>query len=247
MTDGSLPLGIIPARAGSSRFPRKVIAPISNKPMIQYVWESARACSSLGSVLVATDDGAVAEVARNFGAQTLLTPESLPSGTDRVAFAARGLQAPIVINLQADEPLLTSEAIDSLVACLQSHPRADIATLAVARRSVEELSDPNVVKVVVTRDFEAMYFSRKPLASGPNGFFLKHIGIYAYRREALFRFCDLPVSPLEALEKLEQLRALENGMKIQVVPTECDTIAVDVPQDIEKVEARLLAGRIQGN
>jgi 3-deoxy-manno-octulosonate cytidylyltransferase (CMP-KDO synthetase) len=232
-----LALGVIPARANSSRFPLKVIAEILGKPMVGYVWDAARSCVLLNDVIVATDDESVRTTLEKRGMKVVMTPPELPTGTDRVAMVARESQAPLIINLQGDEPLLPSAAIGKLVTALRENPDIDMATLAVKKRDPHELANPNVVKVVTGTTGNALYFSRQPLATSPDGEFLKHVGIYAYRREALFRFCELPVSGLEKTEKLEQLRALENGFRIQVVLLEEDTIAVDVPGDIARVEA----------
>jgi 3-deoxy-manno-octulosonate cytidylyltransferase (CMP-KDO synthetase) len=213
--------------------------------MIQYVWEAALQARLLDEVVVATDDEEILAVAQGFGAKAVLTPNTFESGTDRVAFVAQESGAGIVVNLQGDEPLLAPSAIDRLVETLESDAAADMATLAVAMRTDAELRDPNVVKVVFSREGRALYFSRQPLAAAPGGAFFKHVGIYAFRTAALRRFCRLPASDLERTERLEQLRALENGMSIRVILMAEDTIAVDAPADIARVEARLdaIAGR----
>ena len=190
----------------------------------------------LAARVVATDSELVAKTVEEFGGRVVMTPNHFQSGTDRVAFVARTSQAEIIINLQADEPLLNPESIDQLVEALESDPAIGLATLAVRKARGPELNDPNVVKVVLSGQGEALYFSREPLRSTPNGDFFKHIGIYAYRRAVLLRFCELPPSALEKTERLEQLRALENGIRIKVVTVAQDTIAVDAPEDIEKVE-----------
>jgi 3-deoxy-manno-octulosonate cytidylyltransferase (CMP-KDO synthetase) len=207
--------------------------------MIQNVWEAAQVSRRLGDVMVATDSEAVARVVEGFGGRSVMTPDHFTSGTDRVAHVARGARASIVVNLQADEPLLRAEAIDRLVEALEADPGFGMATLAVKRHDPRELTDPNVVKLVQSHDGEALYFSREALRSGTDGFFFKHIGIYAYRREALLRLCELPPSDLERTERLEQLRALQNGIRIKVVTIAEDTIAVDCPGDVAKVERRL--------
>jgi 3-deoxy-manno-octulosonate cytidylyltransferase (CMP-KDO synthetase) len=234
------PLAVIPARANSSRFPNKVIAKINAKPMVQYVWESAGRAKSLNKIIIATDDETIAHVVRQFGGEAVMTPSNLATGTDRVAFVARQHDdAEIIVNLQGDEPLLPPSAIDALVELLSSQPEFDMATLAVRQTSSADLQNPNIVKVVTAYNGAALYFSRSPLAISTEGGFLKHIGIYAFRRSALMRFCALPVSPLEQVERLEQLRALENGFKIAVHEITTDTIAVDIPSDISKVESFL--------
>jgi 3-deoxy-manno-octulosonate cytidylyltransferase (CMP-KDO synthetase) len=236
------PLAIIPARANSSRFPQKVTAKIHSKPMVQYVWDAACRARRLGECIVATDDVTVAEVVESFGGRVVLTPEGLKTGTDRVAFVARDSEAEIIVNLQADEPLLKPESIDGLIDCLESTPSFDMATLAVNKDSFEDLNNPNIVKVVTAGEFgvsgnsSALYFSRLPITAGSGGEFLKHIGVYAFRRKALLKFCDLPSSRLEKSERLEQLRALEAGFRIGVHLVSSDTIAVDTPEDLIKVE-----------
>lgn len=229
-------LGIIPARAHSTRFPFKILAPILGKPMIQYVWEKAKKAKSLSEVIVATDHVDIFNCVKSFGGQVVMTPSELPSGSDRVAFVAKDKPADIIVNLQGDEPLLNPKSIDRLVDTLVNHPDSQLSTLAVRRNDSGELANPNCVKVVFDDFGKALYFSRSPLASGNSGEFFKHIGIYAYRREALFQFCSLKPSSLEVTEKLEQLRALQHGMAIQVCVVDQDTIAVDVPQDVFKVE-----------
>lgn len=234
---------VIPARAHSSRFPFKVIAPILNKPMIQHVWENALKAKTLSGIVIATDNEVVAEVIRAFGGEVVMTPE-LPSGSDRVAFVAKDRAADYIINIQGDEPLLPHANLDLLVAALKNNLNADISTLAVRVKDPEALKNPNVVKVIVDQKQRALYFSRAPLQIKSDGTFLKHIGIYGYRRESLMKFCALPPGSLEQCEKLEQLRALENGMTIQVVEIEHDTIAVDTEEDLKKVELYLRGNQI---
>lgn len=234
-------VGIIPARLESTRFPKKVIAPLLGKPLVQYIWESATRAKSLASVIVAVDSTEVAKAVERFGGKAIMTPSELPSGSDRVAHVAKDLDVEIVINLQADEPLLSSNAIDHLVELLQSCPEFDLATLVVEKKAPLLLEDPNIVKCVFSSSRRALYFSRKSLCSSTDGTFFKHIGIYAYRKKALLKLAGLPPSPLELTERLEQLRALENGFSIGVCLVSEDTLAVDVPSDLEKVERVLRA------
>ena len=229
-------LGIIPARAHSTRFPFKIIHPILGKPMIQYVWEIAKQAKSLSDVIVATDHPDIFNCVTSFGGKAVMTPSELPSGSDRVAFVSKDKPADIIVNLQGDEPLLNPQFIDRLVDTLIKYPDSQLSTLAVARSQREELVNPNCVKVVFDKKGKALYFSRSPLASEKSGEFYKHIGIYAYRREALFEFCRLSPTTLEQTERLEQLRALQNGMTIQICVVNQDTIAVDTPEDVERVE-----------
>lgn len=235
-------VGVIPARAASTRFPMKVMAPLLGKPLVQYIFEEAKKAHKLQEVLIAVDHPEVESLAKSFGATTQMTDASLASGSDRVARVAASLEADLVVNLQADEPLLPAKAIDSLIELFERDPKLSMATLAVPMQDEALLQDPNTVKCVISKNHRALYFSRKPLASSVDGQFLKHIGIYAYRKEALLILAGLPPSALEKAEKLEQLRALENGFEIGVALISEDTIAVDIPSDIERVE-RVLKGR----
>ncbi len=229
-------LGIIPARAHSTRFPFKILAPILGKPIIQYVWEVAKRAQSLNDVIVATDHPDILNCVKSFGGHGVMTPSDLPSGSDRVAFVAKNSPAEIIVNLQGDEPLLNPQSIDLLVNSLIQHPNCHLSTLAVKRTNPNELANPNCVKVVFDDQGKALYFSRSPLISQKSGEFFKHMGIYAYRRDSLFEFCKLSPSCLEQAERLEQLRALQHGMAIHVCIVDQDTIAVDVPEDVSKVE-----------
>ncbi len=208
--------------------------------MIQWVWEAARRVERFTTLIVAADSPAIAEAVSRFWGTAVLTGDCA-TGSDRVAEVARNHAGEIVVNLQGDEPLLEPTAIDSLIHRLEIEPVLDLTTLAVWRPG-EGIDDPNVVKVLFDAKGEAVNFSRRPLASAQGKVFFKHIGIYAYRRESLLKFCSLPVGRLEAMERLEQLRALENGMKIGVVVTDRDTVSVDVPDDIARVEDVLRQG-----
>lgn len=205
--------------------------------MIQYVWEAALASGVFSEVLVATEDAEIVEGARAFGAQVIRTPTGFASGTDRVAWVARHRSEEIIVNLQGDEPLLRPDSIRALVEGIESRPDWGMVTLACPRTEPELLRDPNVVKVVRARTGEALYFSRHPL-SGP-GVFLQHVGIYGYRREVLERLTALAPSPLEKAERLEQLRALEEGVRIGVVEMAEPTVGVDTPEDLVAAEAVL--------
>ncbi len=230
-------LGVIPARAQSTRFPYKVLAPIAGVPLVQRVWEAARQSRLLYKVVIATDCERIAQTVSGFGGEVIMTPSSLPSGTDRVFYAIQALQADIVVNLQGDEPLLEPASIDALIEGFENDFTFDIATLAVPGDEPSELQSPHVVKVRADRNGRAEDFSRSAFDSDQP--FLKHLGIYAFRRAALERFCQLPPSPREQGERLEQLRALENGMTIKVVTWPRGTIAVDIPEDVARVEAVL--------
>ena len=240
-------LGIIPARFASTRFPGKPLHPIAGKPLIQHVVERCRMAKSLADVVVATDDERIEAAVRPF-ARVELTRADHPSGTDRVAEVLKRSDADAAVNIQGDEPLIEPAVIDAVAGALAG---AEMSTAASPIREAALLDDPNVVKVVVSAEGRALYFSRRTIpylrdaahspASGQLAAFpfLRHLGIYGYRREALERLVRWPVSPLEAAEKLEQLRALENGLGIAVVRVEHDAIGVDVPADVERVE-RLL-------
>lgn len=205
--------------------------------MIQHVWERARLARSVGRVLVATDDPRIAAAARSFGAETVMTRSDHPSGTDRVAEAAAATEAGVIVNIQGDEPLIEPAAIDLAVSTLLDDPDCQMATLKRRIERPEDIQNPNVVKVVTTRDGWALYFSRSPVPYPREGraVYWKHIGLYVYRRDLLLAYGSLPRGPLEETEKLEQLRALENGIGIRVAETEYDTIGVDTPEDLDAV------------
>lgn len=230
--------GIIPARYASSRFPGKPLATILGKPMISMVYERARRSRLLGEVLVATDDERIMKACADLGIPVRMTSPGHGSGTDRAAEVARGLDSGLIVNIQGDEPVLDPGMIDALVKELQD-PSILMASLMVRVKDPAAFQDLNRVKVVVDKDRNALYFSRTPIpCRAPDGFF-QHIGIYGYRREFLFRFCAMPPSELENAERLEQLRALENGYRIRMVETRYSTLSVDTPRDIIEVERYL--------
>jgi len=243
-------LGVIPARYASTRFPGKPLHPIAGKPLIQHVVERCQQAQSLSEVIVATDDERIATVARRF-CRVELTRADHPSGTDRIAEVAARCPCDAVVNVQGDEPLMDPAVIDAVAGALAE---AEISTAATPVRDAAEYENPNAVKVVVSAAGRALYFSRRTipylrdaasrsvteqLAAFP---FLKHLGIYGYRRETLRRLVAFPVSALETAERLEQLRALENGIAIAVVRVNYDSVGVDTPADVVRVE-QLLAGR----
>lgn len=234
--------GIIPVRYESRRFPGKPLALIKGKPMVQWVWERAARAKFLDRILIATDDERIYRAAESFGADVVMTSPQHASGTERVAEAAAELASPIVINIQGDEPLLQPDTLDALVNGLQD-PEVTMATLAVKRESADALADPNIVKVVVDGRGFALYFSRSPIPFGESKKFLQHIGIYGFKRDFLLRFSRLSPSRLEKIERLEQLRALENGFPIKVLETSYLSLSVDTPEDIIKVESFLEEGR----
>ncbi len=235
-------VGIIPARWEASRFKGKVLAKIAGKPMIQHVWENAAKSSLLNELIIACDDERIIKAAKVFGANAVLTSKNHASGTDRIIEAAVNIDADIIVNIQADEPLIHHSIINNLISALIKDNTAVMATVIKKIEFQEQLQDVNVVKVVVDKYGNAMYFSRRLIPYNrtcSNIDYFKHLGIYAYRKNFLKKFNQLPSSRLEASEKLEQLRVLEAGYKIKTVITEIDTIGVDIPEDIIKVEKLL--------
>lgn len=241
-------MGVIPARHASSRFPGKALALIAGKPMIQHVYERAIRARYLSEVVVATDDERIFQAARAFGAPVRMTSASHASGTDRVAEVASASAAELVVNIQGDEPLLDPDAIDVAVLPLAGDPDLVMGTLKKRIEDPGELANPNVVKVVTDLAGNAIYFSRSTIphpradAAPRDTVFYKHIGLYVYRRDFLLQYPDLPVGPLERAERLEQLRALENGYRIRVAETEYESFGVDTPQDLQRVATWLQTG-----
>jgi len=242
-------LGIIPARYASTRFPGKPLHLIAGKPLLQHVVERCQLASSLSEVIVATDDARIRDVAQKF-CRVEMTRADHPSGSDRIAEVAARCECDAVVNVQGDEPAIDPAVIDAVAGALASK---EMSTAATPVRNPEDYDNPNVVKVVADAAGCALYFSRRTipylreaagrsvaeqLAAFP---FLKHLGIYGYRRATLLRLVQFPVSPLEGAEKLEQLRALENGIRIAVVKVDYDSVGVDVPADVERVEKMLKA------
>jgi 3-deoxy-manno-octulosonate cytidylyltransferase (CMP-KDO synthetase) len=236
-------VAVIPARLASTRLPGKVLRPIAGVPMLGWVYRAALACPQLDQVLIATDSSEVVAFADSQGWPNVMTSTTLASGTDRVNAVAALVDADIYVNIQGDEPLLRAEHIDSL---LQPFARTDaeVTTLSTPC-TAEEIDNPNAVKVVTANDGRALYFSRAsiPYQRGTPLTPRKHIGIYAYRKAALRRFAELPPSPLESVERLEQLRLLEEGISIYVAHTPFDTIGVDTEEDLLAVE-RILRERV---
>ncbi|HSH16737.1 MAG TPA: 3-deoxy-manno-octulosonate cytidylyltransferase [Verrucomicrobiae bacterium] len=240
-------IGIIPARFASSRFPGKPLHPIAGKPLLQHVIERCQLAKSLSEVVVATDDEHIFALAEKF-CRAEMTRSDHPSGSDRIAEVAARTDCEAVVNIQGDEPLMDPAVIDQVAAALAD---SEMSTAATRIRSVEEWESPNAVKVVTDLAGRALYFSRRtipylrdlagqPVADQMAAFpMMKHLGIYGYRRETLLRLVRFPQSPLEQAEKLEQLRALENGIAIAVVQVDYDSVGVDVPADVARVEALL--------
>lgn len=249
-------LGVIPARYASSRFPGKALVSIGAKTMLQHVYERVSMARYLTNVMIATDDQRIYDEARRFGGAVRMTRSDHLSGTDRVAEVASSDTAEWIVNVQGDEPLIDPGAIDAAILPLLEEPAIPMGTLKKRIEDPREVGDPNVVKVVTDRFENAIYFSRSTIpyprdqaaAHEPEPVHFKHIGLYVYRRDFLLRYPDMPVGPLEKAERLEQLRALENGHKIRVVETEYESIGVDTPDDLDRVNKLFeatLAGVIQ--
>lgn len=236
-------LGVIPARLASSRLPRKVLMPICGKPMLQRVYERVRASNRLDHLTIATDSEEIRDFCAGLQMPVIMTSPAHRSGTDRAQEAAERLGGDIIVNVQADEPLVDTAHVDALLKPFDRDPLAQVSTLRFSI-SPEEAADPNSVKVVCDLYGQALYFSRAviPFDRGGGVRNYKHIGLYAYRRESLTRFHQLKVSPLEEAERLEQLRFLENGIPIRVVDAPSDTVGVDTFEDLLKVE-RILSFR----
>ena len=236
-------VGIIPARYASTRFPGKLLAEIAGRPMIRYVYERACRATTLEEVLVATDDQRIFDAVLAFGGDAVMTSDYHPTGTDRIAEVAERLSgASILVNIQGDEPLIAPEAIDAVVTALQVDRRPEMSSLMTPLTDMTQVMNPNVVKVVCSPDGYALYFSRAPIPGLPAGVtpqvapWKRHIGLYAYRRDFLLAFTRLPPSPLEKIERLEQLRALENGYRIKMIERADDnSIGVDTPEDLKRV------------
>jgi 3-deoxy-manno-octulosonate cytidylyltransferase (CMP-KDO synthetase) len=233
-------LAVIPARFAATRFPGKPLAMLWGKPMLQHVWERARAARGLDELLIATDDERIAAVARGFGAAVELTSSDCASGTDRVAEVARRRpRAGLVLNLQGDEPELETEAVSRLVEAMRGDASLRMGTIAHHEPDAALLARPEVVKVVVDAAGFALYFSRADLAEGSQGGpALRHAGVYAFRRDLLLEFASWPPGRLEQAERLEQLRALERGVRIRVVLGERPFAGVDTPGQLQTLESR---------
>ena len=232
-------MGVIPARYGSSRLPGKALADLQGKPLLYHVYHRSSRARSLNRLLIATDDERIQKTAIAFGAESVMTGKTHRSGTDRIAEAIQDIPADIVVNIQGDEPLIDFLAIERVVALLQEDSAADMATLKTPISSMEDLANPNVVKVVTDEKGYALYFSRAPIPylrkKEDLGEHYRHVGLYAYRRDFLIQFTKWSPSSLEMLEDLEQLRALEHGARIKVGLTETHVFGVDTPQDLERI------------
>jgi 3-deoxy-manno-octulosonate cytidylyltransferase (CMP-KDO synthetase) len=244
----------IPARFGSTRFPGKVLAKDTGKFLIQHVYEQAKLAKLPGKVIIAADDKRIADAAKSFGADCIMTSPDCPSGTDRIAQAAGGLNFDIVVNLQADEPEIDPANIDAVAKLLMDNPDYPMATLAADFESKSQISDPNIVKVVTMNNEQrtmnrAVYFSRSVIpydreqaGVGPVKNYLRHLGIYAYRKDFLLKITKLPQTSLEKIEKLEQLRAVENGFDILVAKVKHTCAGIDTPEQYAEFVKRYKNG-----
>jgi len=236
-------VGIIPARFASSRLMGKPLADIGGKPMIIHTYESCLKSKLLKRVVLAVDDQKVFDTVEKFGAEVILTPSDLPSGSDRIAYVAKNITADIVVNIQGDEPFIYGQMIDQAIEPLLFDKTVEVSTLVKKIKTPDELKSSSVVKCVFDNNNYAMYFSRAPIPFSREsktiydrielGGIYKHIGLYVYRKNTLLRFTSLKPSDLEQIEKLEQLRMLENNIRIKVVETEYESISVDTPKDLE--------------
>jgi 3-deoxy-manno-octulosonate cytidylyltransferase (CMP-KDO synthetase) len=238
-------IGVIPARYDSSRLPGKPLILINGKPLIQRVYEKALKSKLLDEVLVATDSPKVKVIMENLGGQVRLTSKKHRTGTDRVAQAVKNIPCEIVLNIQCDEPFLNPGMVDDLIRLMKKEKDLKMATLAYKINDPELIYDPNIVKVVLDKKNFALYFSRMPIPfqkkankSSKKSYFYEHIGIYAFKKSFLLKFAQFPQSPLELREKLEQLRALENGFKIKVLVSKYNSGAINSYSDLKRMKVR---------
>jgi 3-deoxy-manno-octulosonate cytidylyltransferase (CMP-KDO synthetase) len=245
-------IAIIPARYAATRLPGKPLVSLGGKPMIERVWERTRRAKKISRVIIATDDERIMKAAAEFGAEAAMTRPEHRSGTERVAEVAASLgraSLEIFVNVQGDEPLIEPEAIDTAVEAIESDGAVLVATLMVPIAKPADIMDPNIVKVVFDFEGDAIYFSRAPIPwvrdrNAPvHARHMKHLGLYAFRSSALLDFPTLPLGDLERIEQLEQLRWMENGYKIRVAETVHDSVSVDVPEDVARVEQLLREAR----
>jgi len=246
-------LGVIPARLASTRLPEKILRPLGGKPMIQHVWERARKAKKLEDVVVATDDARIQKCVEGFGGKAFMTRKDHPNGTSRIAEVMGHFKQDLVINIQGDQPLVDPAALDEMVGIFEKSKEVEMLTLAVRMTDKASFENPNVVKIVCDGAGNALYFSRAtiPFVQGKQACaftpsdtrfsFLKHLGVYGYRRDFLLEFVAWQPGVLENIEKLEQLRVLERGRSIRVIETEYDFISVDTEEDLQEVEKRMQA------
>ena len=242
-------IGAIPARYSSSRFEGKILADLCGKPMIQHVWERAKKALLLDDVIIACDEERVLAVAGDFGANCVITAKEHLSGSDRITEVISPIDVKVVVNIQADEPLIEPLMIDRLTETLLGDNSIYMATIIKKIENSNEINNPNIVKVVVDKNNFALYFSRTTIPYQAENaeikpIYYKHIGLYAYTKDFLFTYKNMPSSALECAEKLEQLRVLEEGFRIKVIETKVDTIGVDTPQDLERVREIIAKGQL---
>ncbi len=240
-------VALIPARYGSTRLPAKALLKDTGKYLIQHVYERVSMAAKVADLCVATDDRRIVDAVEEFGGRAVLTSPDHPSGTDRVAEAVAGFDAGIILNVQGDEPEIDPRLLDRLVARLEEEDSTSLCTAATPIRELAQYEDPDTVKVVIDEQGRALYFSRAPvphgLGTGSGPAPLKHIGVYAFRREALLACCSFEPAPIEKAERLEQLRWLYNGMKIEVIVTEHDSQGIDTPEDYAAFVKKLAGER----
>ncbi len=238
-------VGIIPARLKSTRLPEKVLQKINGKPLLYYTYVNSLK-SNLDEVLIATDSQKVKEEMEKYNIPAILTSSTHKSGTDRIGEVAKKIDTDFIINIQADEPLIKKEMLNSIISYLKENSNIEVITLARKIEDKNEIEDPNIVKVVMDNSNNALYFSRYSIPYNrdkiENVLYYKHIGVYGYRKDILLRIITLKESYLEKIEKLEQLRFLQNGIEIKVIITKFDTIGVDTSEDLERVR-KIIEGR----
>lgn len=244
-------VAVIPARYASLRFPGKPLAILDGKPIIEHVVNRANEAKMIDRVIVATDDERIERAVSDLGGEVVMTSPDHPTGTDRIGEAVSNIDCEIVVNVQGDEPVIDPRAIDAAVKPLIDDRILIMSTLSVDIVDMKELTSPNVVKVITDRDGFALYFSRSPIPASRNGkyelkggLYKKHVGLYVFRKDFLMTYIELPTTPLEEAEKLEQLRALENGYRIKVISTSYDSIGVDTPDDLERLNKILKDGEL---
>ena len=232
-------LAVIPARYASTRLPGKPLLPIAGVPLILRVLQGVRQCAAVDRIIVATDDERIASLVRSDGGEAMMTPSELPSGGDRVAWVAERTPSEYVINVQGDDPLVGPDMIDPLIQALRSDPTTQLALLAKKIEQLEEVENQNIVKMVFDQSGRGLYFSRSPIPCPRNAekaLWYKHIGPYGWRRDFLLKFSKWEQTPLEKAESLEMLRVLERGYSLRCVPIVRDTIEIDTPEDLQRIE-----------
>lgn len=240
-------IGVIPARLGSTRLKAKVLADLCGKPVIQHVYERTRKARALDDVIVACDDKQILDTVKAFGGNAVLTSRDHATGTDRLAEVVNDIDVKIVVNIQGDEPLINPLTIDDLVSLMQKDEKTVMGTVVKKSTSAAEFRSQDVVKAVVDHDMNVLYFSRSPIPTllKDGDTFYKHIGLYAFTKDFLFAFKKFPPSHLERNERLEQLRALENGYRIAAIETKYETVGIDTAEDLERAKHLLSQGETE--